>query len=353
MLGYSYTRTPRTACRALIAGTVSLRAAERTLQLTDYSRIELDALLLPTENTVYIHGMCSDKDSDALLIADNANRSVKAIAESCLPVLVFQCCADSSPRALQLVRPVAGEGATLLLVEWLAVAQQSARYALVVAARSGKRFNETRRLQLPALATDNPLACVSMATTSGGFVLIGNQRAKALEMIDARDSSGISRLAAPLPLGFAMFQFSLGEVDGRELLAVITDGTTHTIRVLQMETSSGAPTLRPLVQLTAGDKSHLPSRVLLFGRHVLLGVWNESRQSHAVECLPVSGAPPSQPQVLRVEREVSIECWRAVSEQVLLFDFNHMMLQSLECAFRARSGDITPNRHLTKCHYAK
>ena len=107
-----------------------------------------------------------------------------------------------------------------------------------------------------------------MATTSGGFVLIGNIKAKALKVIDARDSGGIARLAAPLQLGIALWLFSVGAADGRELLAA-TDGSTRIVRVLQVEASSGAPALRPLARLTAGDESHLP---LLFGRHVLLGV---------------------------------------------------------------------------------
>ena len=245
--------------------------------------------------------------------------------------LVFQCGANSRPVALQLVRPVAGGGAALLLVEWLTAEQQAARYALVVAARSSQRFDETRRLPLPALSTEDPFVVVSMATTSGGFVLIGNSGANALEVIDARDSSGIARLAAPLPLDFALWHFSVGTADGRELLAA-RDNSTRTVRVLQVEASSGAPALRPLARLTAGDESHLPSRVLLFGRHVLLGVLHESIQSHAVECLPVSGAPLRQPLVLSAERQVRVNCWRAAGERVLLFDVNHNQLQSLECA---------------------
>ena len=232
------------------------------------------------------------------------------------------------------MRPVAGGGAALLLVVWLEAEQQAARYALVVAARSGQRFYETRRLPLPALAKEEPLAAVSMATTSGGFVLIGNSGAKALEVIDARDSSGIARLAAPLPLDFALYAFSVGAADGRELLAA-TDGSTHTVRVLQVEASSGAPLvprLPPLPPLTAGDESHLPGKVLLFGRHVLFCVWHASIESHAVECLPVSGAPLRQPLVLSAERQLKINCWRAAGERVLLFDSNHKQLLSLECA---------------------
>ena len=308
-----------------------LRAAERTLQLAETGRYKLDALRLPTEDTVGVCDMCPDADSDALLVADYPNRCVKAVAVSGRAALVFQCGADSRPVALQLVRPVAGGGAALLIVEWLIAEQQTARYALVVAARSGQRFDETRRLLLPALAKEKPLAAVSMATTSGGFVLIGNIRAKALEVIDARDSSGIARLAAPLPLNFALWEFSVGAADGRELLAA-TDGTTRTVRVLQVEASSGAPALRPLLRLTAGDESYLPSRVLLFGRHVLLVVWHTSIESHTVECLPVSGTPLRQPLVLSAVQQGWVHCWRAAGERVLLFDWNHMQLQSLECA---------------------
>ena len=308
-----------------------LRAAERTLQLAETRRYELDALLLPTEDIVSVHDVCPDADSNALLVADYSNRCVKAVAASGRAALVFQCGADSCPRALQLVRPVAGGGAALLLVEWLESEQQAAHYALVVAARSGQRFDETRRLPLPALAKEDSLAAVSMATTSGRFVLIGNHRAKSLEVIDARDSSGIARLAAPLPLDFALWEFSVGAADGRELLAA-TDVSTRTVRVLQVEASSDAPALRPFARLTAGDESHLPGKVLLFGRHVLLGLRHESIQSDAVECLPVSGAPLRQPLVLRAERQVRINCWRAAGERVLLFDLNHLQLQSLECA---------------------
>ena len=315
-----------------------LRAAERTLQLAETRRYELDALRLPTEDTVSVSDMCPDADSGALLVADFANRCVKAVAASGRAALVFQCGADSRPRALQLVRPVAGGGAALLLVQWLSAEQQAARYALVVAARSGQRFDETRRLPLPALAKEDKNAGISMATTSGGFVLIGNSRAKALEVIDARDLSGIARLAAPLPLDFALWHFSVGAADGRELLAA-KERSTRTVHVLQVEASSGAPALRPLARLTAGDESHLPGKLLLFGRHVLLGVRHASIQSDAVECLPVSGAPLRQPLVLRAERQVRVDCWRAAGERVLLFDSNHKQLLSLECAsLAARSA---------------
>ena len=311
-----------------------LYAAELPLQLVETLHYEYDSLRLPTDDIVTIWGVCKDADSNDLLVADYPNRCVKAVSASGRVALVFQCGADSRPVALQLVCSVVGGATSLLLVIRLTPVQQAARYALVVAARSGQRFDETRRLPLPALAKENPRAVVSMSTTSGGFVLIGNSGAKALEVIDARDSSGIARLAAPLPLNFALFVFSLGAVDEKELLAVInlTDGIIRTVHVLQMETSSGALTLRPLFRLTDGDESHLPSRVLQFGRHVLLGVWHESIQSHAVECLSVSGAPLRQPLVLSAERQVRVNCWRAAGERVLLFDSNHNQLLSLECA---------------------
>ena len=321
--------TPITDCTLVCA--VPLRAAKRTLQLAETRRYELDALRLPTENTVYVWDICPDADSDVLLVADYWNRCVKAVAASGRAAVVFQCGADSLPRALQLVRPVAGGGAALLLIEWFTAEQQAARYALVVAARSGQRFDEKRRLLLPALTKATPLAAVSMATTSGGFVLIGNSGAKALEVIDARDSSGIARLTAPLPLDFALRQFSVGAADGKELLAA-TEVSSRTVRVLQVKASSGAPALRPLARFTAGDESHLPTLVLLFGRHVLLGVWHESSQSHAVECLHFSGAPLRQPLVLSAERQVRVGCWRAAGGRVLLFDGNHKQLQSLKCA---------------------
>ena len=129
----------------------------------------------------------------------------------------------------------------------------------------------------------------------------------------------------------------MGAADGRELLAA-TGNSTRTVHVLQLQADqiNGAPTLIPLARLTAGEESHLPVRVLLFGRHVLLGVWHESSQSHAVECLPVSGAPLRPPLMLRAELQVNINCWRAAGDRLLLFDRNHMELLSLECAFFLR-----------------
>ena len=133
---------------------VFLYAVEWPLQLAETRSYELDALQLPTEDTVVVTDLCHDADSNDLFIADYANRCVKAVAASGRPALVFQCGADSRPRALQLVRPVAGGGAALLLVVWLEAEQQAARYALLVAARNGQRFEETGRLLLPALAKD-------------------------------------------------------------------------------------------------------------------------------------------------------------------------------------------------------
>lgn len=312
-----------------------LRVAERMLQLVETDHFELDALLLPSEETVYIWDICPDIDSHAQIVADDASRCVKFIAASNRAALLFQCGPNSRPRALQLVRPVAGGGTTLLLVEWLESEQQSGRYALVVFERSGEKFQEKQpRIHLSALSKGKRLATVSMATTSGGFVLIGNTEAEALEVIDARDSSGIARLA-PLPLKFKLFAFSMGTADGKELLAA-TDGTTRIVHVLQLEAASGAPTLLPYLSLTAGGENHLPDRVLIFGQHVLISIKHASSTSHAVDCFPISGAPhnstPSQ--VLGVEKQVRISCWRAAGKRVLLFDVNHKQLSSLECVSR-------------------
>ena len=148
-------------------------------------------------------------------------------------------------------------------------------------------------------------------------------------------------VAAPLPLDFALLQFSVGTADGRELLAAMEEKhrIVHLLQ-LQAEVSSGAPTLRSLARLTASDESHRFGRVLLFGRHVLVGEWHESIQNCAVECLPVSGAPLRQPFVLSADRKVWINCWRAACERVLLFDLNHKQLQSLECASLAALSTV-------------
>ena len=297
-----------------------LRAAERTLQLAEMGRYELDALLLPTEDTVTVWDICPDTDFEALLVTDAMNRCVKAVAASTSATLVFQCVAHSRPRALQLVRPVAGGGATLLLIEWLEIEQKNARYALVFAARNGQRFKETRRLFLPALAKEDPTAPVSiMATTNGRFVLIGNSGVKALEVVDARDSSGIARLAASLPLYFELFAFSMGEADGKELLAA-TERSTSTVHLLTVDISSGVAALNPLTRLSSAESSQQPNRVLLFGRDVLLGFRHASSDSHSVKCIHISGALLQKSQLLRIERQVKINCWRVKGEQVLLFD---------------------------------
>ena len=137
---------------------------------------------LPTEEIATICDVCPDTDSDALLIADYTSRCVKAIAESGLAELVYECPFDTEPRAMQLLRPMAGGSTALLLVEWLEEEDEEelAHYALVFAARSGRSFNETRRLPLPALVKEDREAAVSMATTSSGLVLIGNHKVKAL-----------------------------------------------------------------------------------------------------------------------------------------------------------------------------
>ena len=315
------TRTARVA--------LPLRSGE-PLALT--SRCELDALRLATEDTVAVCDMCADDDSSALLVADYANRCVKAVAASGGAALVFQCGADSRPRALQLVRPAAGGGATLLLVEWLDGDLQAARYALVAAARSGQRFRETRRLPLPVLSKDEPLAAVNMYKLRGGFVLIGNQRAKALEAIDARDANDIRRLAEPVALDFELWQFSVGTADAKELLAA-TDARLAQCAFCRWR----RPAARRHCGLSSASlpatRTTRPTRVLLFGSHVLVAVWDASRDSHWVECHSVSGAtPPQPPRVLTVERQVRINCWRAAGERVQLFDWNHKQLQSLECA---------------------
>ena len=314
-----------------------LRAAEQTLQLVETNRYELEALLLPSEVSVTISDICHDADSGELLLADTANRCVKAIAASSRVTLVFKC--DSIPRALRLVRSKAGAAASMLLVELVKTKQQVVRFELVVAARSGQRFNGTQRLLLSALSKDayfkNGLTSVNMATTSGGFVLIGNIGAKALEVLKARNSNNKKKLAAPIPLDFVLWQFSVGIAEERELL-VATERSTRTVHLLKVEISTGVPALSLFARLTSAESSQLPNRVLQFGRHVLLGSRHASSESHAVECLPISGPPLRQSQVLRVDRQVNINCWRASVERVLLFDMNHKQLLSLECAFFER-----------------
>ena len=178
----------------------------------------------PLKRLPALRDICADAadSSAALLVADSANRCVKAVAASGRAALVFQCGADSRPRGLQLVRPATGDGAaTLLLVECLEREQQVVDYSLAVAARSGERFAETRRLPLPLLSKHDPLAPVSVAQLSGGLVLIGNARATALEVVDARDASDVRRAAAPVALDFALWAFAVGTADAKELLAAI------------------------------------------------------------------------------------------------------------------------------------
>ena len=310
-----------------------LPAGERILQLVQTGCYQLDGLLLPNEDSIYIYDICPD--SDAYFVADDASRCVKLIAPSKRPVVtsIYQCGQKLHPRALQLLPPVAGGGTTLLLVEWLEDGKQTECYSLVVAERSGETVTVKKRIPLTALSKGERLDTVSMATTSGGFVLIGNSGAKSLEVIDTRKSSGIIRLAKPLPLDFKLSAFSLGTVDGRELMAA-TEVTTRIVHILQVEMANGAPKLRSLPTLTVGDENHQPlDRVLLFGSHVLLNVRHKSSGSHVVECLPISGSPQSSEpsQVLSVEQQVRISCWRAADNRVLFFDVNHKQISILEC----------------------
>lgn len=105
-------------------------------------------------------------------------------------------------------------------------------------------------------------------------------------MINAHDSIGIARLAAPLPLEFEIISFSVDAGDEKKLLAA-TERSTPKVHVLQVEASSGAPAH---ARLTVCEESRLLSMVLLFGCHVLLCVWHSSSESDAVECLQFQAA---------------------------------------------------------------
>ena len=159
--------------------------------------------------------------------------------------------------------------------------------------------------------------------------------AKALEVIDARNANDIRRLEEPVALESELFWFSYGTADGKELLAVIfVEGSVaHSasaagggVQRLAGTASVRAPDAHCNRRRTSG-LSRPAARRPRAARHV-----GRVSMSHAVECHSVSGATPPQPQVLTAERQVHINCWRVAGERVLLFDANHLELQSLECA---------------------
>ena len=183
----------------------------------------------------------------------------------------------------------------------------------------------------PMLATEEPLAAVRMATTSGGFVLLGNQRASGLDVIDARDSSGHSGGAAPTGHRVVGVINRLSRRDGTACCSGAID--SHS------DCATGGNVLPARPTHRCRRESFAQTRAAVRAPRAV-DVW---RESHEIECLPVSGAPLPQPQVLRVEREVRIDCWRAAGERLLLYDSNHKQLQSLECALH--SGVCGDNSH--------
>lgn len=270
--------------------------------------------------------MCPDNHTTTLFVADNVNRCVKAVAPSSPPKLVYQCGSKSRPRALQIT--CAGSGGKLLLVEWVEEAEVEphiGHYELVVAVQSEGIFKETCRLPLPFLSTYSATAIVSMCTSIDGFVLIGNHKARALEVIETNNGKDIERLEG-FQLDFMLWQFSMKEVGIKDLL-VATDGITTTVRILKLTAFAGQLVLQPFSVLNASGR---PTCSLLFGNYVLLGIWNRSSESHVVQCIPLYGKVPQQPQIQSFECEVRIECWYSSRERVLLFDSIHMQLQSFK-----------------------
>lgn len=295
-----------------------------TLPLLQKTCYKQDALVLHNEKTVIICDIFYYDDS-SLLVADAKNRCVKALKASCTPNIVFQCRANSWPRAIQLVGQAAPGDPSLLLVECFKLQSENVSYALVVAKRNDIYFYETDRFPLSKLWEKNYLAAVSMYKTRDDIVLIGNQKSKELEVFDARYDN--IRVSYPIELGFVLNAFSVGIANEKELLAA-TENLAQKVHLMHLVVYCGSATVKQLYEVPFDTN---PEEVLLFGSYVLLTVFDASTMSRAVHCHTISDDSLSNPQVLNIERKVHIECWRRGFKQVLLFDTKHNELQSLDC----------------------
>ena len=108
-----------------------------------------------------------------------------------------------------------------------------------------------------------------------------------------------------------------GRSEGTELLAAIEIPQTR-VRVMRVECA-------PL-RLTAAHTFDVPTaatRVLLVERHLLLAHWHAERESHHVDCWQLAGGGSGarrEALALGVDREVRINCWRAVGQKLVLYD---------------------------------
>ena len=231
------------------------------------------------------------------------------------------------PKAAHLVISSAGGPETLLIIE-RSEEELPSRYSIVVAVWSDDAFLETKRLTLPALNNGEISDGVDMHVSNGDLLLISNNNANAFEVVNIGDPANITRNAAsPLILDFTLGKFSIGGSKGTELIAAIEMSNTQ-VRIMRIEC---APL--HLTKIYMFDVSAPASNVLLVGDNLLLGVGHAERYSHHVDCwLLADGGQDIKRvgQVLSVDREVLINCWRAVGQKLVLYDWNHQQLDAFE-----------------------
>ena len=305
------------------------------LQLCETLGIDLEQQRLPNDKSIFCWDVCADSEPSSLLVVDHWNRCVRRVSPlTARAAPVYQCAADVYPKAVRLALASAGGAGALLVVERRSAEAVADRYSLAVAASTGDAFAEKSRLALPSLCDDYPNAEHSSGTTSAGQWLVGNAGAKALEVLDTRDAANVSRSAEPLRLDFTLWRFSMGRSEGAECLAAIEIPQTR-VRVTRVECAPlRLTTTHTFVVPTAADK------VLLVERHLLLAHWHEERASHHVDCWQLAGGGSGARRVgqaLGVDREVHINCWRAVGQKLVLNDANRYRLDALEYAACVRS----------------
>ena len=259
----------------------------------------------------------------ALLVADYANRCVKAVAASGRAALVFQCGADSRPRALQLVRPGGRRR------------RHSAARRVARTRAAGRPLRaRRRRAQRPALRRDAPTAA-SGARERGpyGRCQYGHNERRVRSDWEQRSQSARSDRRARLewhratggaaPTGLRAVDVLSGR-SGRERAAGRNGRLdSHSARAAGggVERRAGTASARAphRWRREPSARSSAAVRAPRAGRRVA----RVAREPRGRVSLRFRRAAAAAANVLRVERQVRINCWRAAGERVLLFDSNH------------------------------
>ena len=283
------------------------------------------------ESMPIIWSLISATESDALLVVDKANSSLKCVNLSSGTIEVLYRSSDTySLRDATFFADAQNKMHTLLLVEMHSdAAAQSMVYSLVVAELSNTMLSATQRFVLDSSPSAiNDCSFANICTVHTNKVLIGVSESASLDTFSLTSTREAHKEEA-IRLGFSYWCFTSGVCDGTALLFV---NELDTAKVRILEVRDGAPLALQLLQCIDGLRDPLLWRNngLLFSAKLnkkfdtdTVQVWHVSRGGRSSERL--EGTP-----ITRADN-VHINCWCLLGEKIAICDWKTKDLAIYSC----------------------